>query len=97
MMVDVLDALPRPNADCEIPNPMDADTWASDTMSVSVPNASLLTGTEARYYITYHYFYRNKGPDQTIDSYYFSVTARGSGVKGGEVILRSYFGGKIPL
>lgn len=86
-----------PNADCDIPNPMNADTWTSDTMSVAVPNKDLLKGTQAHYYITYHYFYRNKGPDQTIDSYYFTVTARGAGAKGGEVVLRSYFGGKIPL
>lgn len=89
-----------PTADCVIPNPMSSATWANtntNTLSAPVLAANLLPNTTARYYITYHYFYRNKGADKTMDSYYFTVTARGQGANGGEVILRSYFGAKIDM
>jgi Tfp pilus assembly protein PilX len=87
---------PKP-AECTLPNPTNSATWTDDANSVPIPDAKLLAGTTARYYVTYHYFYRNKGSDKTIDSYYFTVTARGVGAKGGEVILRSYFGAKIDM
>lgn len=87
-----------PTADCALPNPMNIDTWKKDSSSsVAIPEASLFRGTTARYYIIYHYFYSNKGADKTINSYYFSITARGLGEQGSEVLLRSYFGGKMDM
>lgn len=82
--------------DCVVQNPMNSSTWTGNN-SVPVTTGLLTAGTSARYYITYHYFYRNKGADKTIDSYYFVVTARGAGAKGGEVLLRSYFGAKLDM
>ena len=84
-----------PGTDCVVQKPLDSSTWTGNN-SVQVNN-SITAGASARYYITYYYFYRNKGADHTIDSYYFTVTARGAGSKGGEVVLRSYFGAKIDM
>lgn len=84
-------------AECTIPNPMNTANWASNVSSVPIPAANLLSGTSARYFISYDYFYRNKGADKTMDSYYFTITARGVGAQGSEVVLRSHFGGKIDM
>jgi type IV pilus assembly protein PilX len=84
-------------AKCKLPNLMTSDVWGSDDYSIKVPDASLFAGTGGRYYIVYRYYYRNKGADKTMDSYFFTIMARGTGAKGGEVILRSSFGGKIDM
>lgn len=83
----------NPAADCVVPAPLDSATWASDAQSVPIGTANLLTGTSARYYITFHSFKcDHTDPSNPIGSYFFTITARGTGAKGGEVILRSYFG-----
>lgn len=94
---DCLSCTAGTGAECTIPNPMNPVTWTSNNYSVQVDSTKVLPGSEARYFITYYYYHRNKGSDKTIDSYYFIVTARGAGAQGGEVILRSYFGGKLDM
>jgi len=88
---------PTPANDCAVPNPLDSATWTGDINSVPVATENLLAGSEGRYFIVYYYYHRSKGSDATVDSYYFTITAKGVGPQGGEVVLRSYYGAKINM